>query len=224
MARGDCAWIVGRSTELQPPLLVKHWGGKWTKPKHWGFLDYYPFTKTKRGNFLSPLSSPFSLLSSLLSPLSSLYAMAKSAEDVREREGENGRSGDAADVHLSSRRNFPPSRERGRRAREGQGVEAKKVGPQKSMEMGGEERREGKREEESGEEDEETRDGNDFRRARKRSGNGENNFSPARERWRDICGGASLFATEIFRHERSKREREAIGIERQRDRRRERSK
>ena len=35
------------------------------------------------GNFLSPLSS-------LLSPLFSLYAMARSAEDVQEREGENG--------------------------------------------------------------------------------------------------------------------------------------
>ena len=23
--------------------VSKHWGGKWTKPKHWGFPDYYPF-------------------------------------------------------------------------------------------------------------------------------------------------------------------------------------
>ena len=37
-----------RRVGVQPPLFVeaavsKHWGEKWTKPKHGGFLDYYPF-------------------------------------------------------------------------------------------------------------------------------------------------------------------------------------
>ena len=64
--------------------------------------------KNKTDYFLSHLSSQFSPLSSLFS----LYVMAKSAEDVHEREGENG------------------------------GEEIQRL--RKSLEIGGEERREGR--------------------------------------------------------------------------------
>ena len=48
--------------------VSKHWGGKGTKPKHWGFLDYYPFSKRSFITSYPNLSPDYKIYPNLLKP------------------------------------------------------------------------------------------------------------------------------------------------------------